>query len=137
MTNFSNPAVKAAFDSFPVPARKQLLKLRELIFKVASTTEGVGPIEESLRWGEPAYLTPSTKAGSPIRLASKAKAPNQFAIYFICTTNLIQTFRTVFADDFTFEKNRAIVFEVGQKMPLNELALCFQSALTYHLKKGG
>jgi Domain of unknown function (DU1801) len=136
MTNFSDPAVKAVFDSFPLPARKELLKLRELIFKVASATEGVGAIEESLKWGEPAYSTLSTKAGSPIRLAWKAKAPNQFAIYFICTTNLVRTFRTVFADDFTFEKNRAIIFELGQKMPMNELALCFQSGLTYHLRKG-
>jgi hypothetical protein len=68
---------------------------------------------------------------------NKAKAPNQFAIYFICTTNLVQTFRTVFADDFCFEKNRGIIFELGQKMPMNKLALCFQSALTYHLRKGG
>ncbi len=137
MINFSDSAVKAVFDSFPLPVRKELLKLRELIFKVASATEGVGTIEESLKWGEPAYSTPSTKAGSPIRLAWKSKAPNQFAIYFICTTSLVETFRTVFADDFTFEKNRAIVFELGQKMPINELALCFQSALTYHLRKGG
>jgi hypothetical protein len=31
------------------------LALRELVLQVAATTEGVGELEESLKWGEPAY----------------------------------------------------------------------------------
>jgi hypothetical protein len=137
MTKLTNPSVKAVYESYPPAVRKQLLKLRELIFEVANASALIGPIEESLKWGEPAYATSVTKSGSPIRLAWKAKTPNQFAIYFICTTNLVQTFRTIFPNDFVFEKNRAIVFQLGQSLPMDELALCFESALTYHARKSG
>jgi hypothetical protein len=87
---------------------------------------------ESLKWSEPAYSTNITKSGSPIRLGWKAKNPDQFAMYFICTTHLVKSFRTAFGDDFRFEKNRAILFELGQKLPEAELSLCIKAALTYH-----
>jgi hypothetical protein len=34
-----------------------LLVLREVIFDTVSEIEGVGKLEEALRWGEPSYLT--------------------------------------------------------------------------------
>ena len=56
-------AAAAVFASYPPALRKKLTALRTLIFDVAKKTEGVGALEETLRWNEPAYLTPS-KAGS-------------------------------------------------------------------------
>ena len=35
--------------------------LRQLIFETAAATEVVGELEETLKWGEPSYLTPKTK----------------------------------------------------------------------------
>ncbi len=128
----TDPHVLSAFNAFPKEIKAELLKLRAIILKVASETPGVGPLDESLKWGEPAYSTNVTKTGSPIRLGWKAKNPSQFAVYFICTTNLIESFRAAFGDDFRFEKNRAIVFNLGQAVPEAELSLCIRAALTYH-----
>ncbi len=72
-----------------------------MIFDVAASTEGVGAIEETLKWGEPAYLTTASKSGSTIRMDWKGKKPNQFAMYFNCKTTLVETFRTMFpANDY-------------------------------------
>jgi hypothetical protein len=131
-TAFSDTAVAAVFSGFPAPIRQQLLMLRKLILDTAAATEGVGPIEECLKWGEPAYLTAVTKSGSTIRLGWNKKVPQQYAMYFNCKTNLIESFRTAFANDFKFAGNRALIFELGKTLPLEPLRLCVRSALTYH-----
>jgi Domain of unknown function (DU1801) len=134
MTPFVPPDVAATFNAYPPNVRPKLLALRELIFQTAAATEGVGDIEESLKWGEPAYRS-SNQSGSTIRIDWKKKRPDQYAIYFNCQTSLVETFRTLFPQDFQFEGNRALVFAVGDKVPGDALSVCVAAALTYHLRK--
>ena len=128
----SNPKVKDIFDNYPKPVQKQLLSLRELVLSVASEIDGLEKIEETLKWGEPSYLT---KYGSTVRMDWKEKNPEQFAVYFKCTSNLVPTFKTIYKDKFKFEGNRAIVFKLNDKMPETELKHCISMALTYHKVK--
>jgi hypothetical protein len=51
MRSLQNPAVKEAFDAFPVEIRRKFLVLRKLILDVALATKGVGAIEETVKWG--------------------------------------------------------------------------------------
>jgi len=131
---FSSAEVAAKFDAYPPHVRLKLLALRELIFQTAARTEGAGEIEESLKWGEPAYVTRS-KSGSTVRIDWKKKHPDQYAMYFNCQTNLVDTFRILFPNDFKFEGNRALVFGLEDKLPKDSLAMCVAASLTYHLKK--
>ena len=135
MTPFTDKAVAAAFDAYPPEARSKLMALRELIFKTAAATDGVGELDETLKWGEPAYLTSRTRSGSTIRIAWKKSAPTQYAMYFNCQTDLVETFRTLFPSDFRFEGNRAIVFDIDARVPTAPLVFCIAAALTYHLRK--
>ena len=65
MTNDPMPAdVAAVFSGFPERVRRRLLEVRDLIFETAADIEGVGPLTETLKWGEPAYLTRATGSGS-------------------------------------------------------------------------
>ena len=137
MYPFQNAAVADVFGGYPAPARRKLLALRELIFKTAADTEGAGPLEETLKWGEPAYLTTQTKSGSTVRIAWKPARPQHYAVYFNCQTRLVDTFRTIFPRDFQFEGNRAIVFAVADRLPTQEAAWCIAAALTYHRKASG
>ena len=50
----------------PSPVRARLLDIRALIYSVATKTGGVGPLTETLKWGEPAYLTEASKSGTTI-----------------------------------------------------------------------
>lgn len=135
MRRFQNPAVKQVFDAYPPSMRKKLLALRELIFEVAAVTDGVGRLQETLKWSEPAYVTVETKSGSTIRIDSKEATPTQYAIYFHCQTNLVETFRQRFAGQLLFEGNRAIVFKEEDELPIEHVAWCIAAALTYHLRK--
>jgi hypothetical protein len=62
------------------------LALRRLILDTARTTDGAGRIEETLKWGQPSYLTPETKSGSTVRIDHVDG--KQYAIYFHCQTDL-------------------------------------------------
>jgi hypothetical protein len=129
----TNPEVEAVFVSYPDAVKEKVLHLRELILKTAEETDGIDSLEETLKWGEPSYLT---KHGSTVRVAWKAKTPDQYAVYFKCTSKLVPTFREVFCDAFAYEDNRAIIFNIADGAA-DEQALksCIKAALTYHRVK--
>ncbi len=137
MWPFKNPDVARVFEAYPAGIRRKLLAVRELIFTTAATTDGVGELEETLKWGEPAYVTSKSKSGSTVRIDRRKSNPAQYAMYFNCNTNLIETFRSLFPDDFSFEGNRAIVFDQAAPIPKNALGFCIAAAFTYHRKKAG
>jgi len=133
--SIKNPEVAAVFKSYPQKIRTKLMFLRQLILETAAAIEGVGEIEETLKWGEPSYLTPKTKSGSTIRIDWKKSQEEQYAMYFKCTANLIPVFRERYTRKFRFEGNRSIVFNIDEEIPIKELKSCIALALTYHRNK--
>lgn len=129
------PTVADAFARYPEAVRRRLLDLRALVLDTAATTEGVGEIQEALRWGEPSYLTHAPKSGSTVRLSSVRGTDDQYGIYFNCQTTLVETFRQMYPDRFSFSGNRAITFYVDDPVPKDELRHCIALALCYHLDK--
>jgi len=130
--------VAAVFDGYPARLKSRLLRLRDLIFETASQTEGVGELEETMKWGQPSYLTAKTKSGSTIRIDRLRSADgkhDQYALFFHCQTTLADTFRELYPDEFRIERNRAIVFDADDEIPEAALRHCIALALTYHLNK--
>ncbi len=128
----SNPQVDNVFANYPEHIRTKLLDLRELILHTAEELEDVSKIEETLKWGEPSYLT---KNGSTLRIDWKSKKPDQYAMYFKCTSRLVETFRSIFKTTFKYEGNRAIVFNLDDEIPVQELKECIKATLIYHKVK--
>ncbi len=126
------PPIAAVFESYPPQARKRLLAVRRLIFATAADLEEVGQLTETLKWGQPAYLTEESKSGSTIRLGWSASKPDDCVLYFICSTTLVSDFRSRF-EDLRFEGNRALLLSLKDPLPEKPLRSCIESALTYHL----
>ena len=131
MTCRTESGTRAVFDDYPPKARARLLQLRTLILSTARSIDGVGPLTETLKWGEPAYLTEASRSGSTIRIGWKERSPDKVAVYLNCRTTLIDSFRTRFPD-LEFEGNRAILLDIGCALPKVELRECLAAALTYH-----
>jgi hypothetical protein len=127
-------AVDAVFDAYPKPVKARLLALRRLILDTAKTTRGVGALEETLKWGQPSYLTRETKSGSTIRIDQVKPEPGQYAVYFHCQTNLVETFRELYPQ-LRYGGNRSILLDAQDKLPEAALRHCVALALTYHLGK--
>jgi len=128
------PAVAAAIDAYAEPARTKLRALRKLILDTARTTDGVGAIEETLKWGQPSYLTTETGSGSTIRIDRVKPADDQVALFFHCQTDLVATFRERYPE-LSYSGNRAILLDATRKLPEAKLRHCIALALTYHLRK--
>ena len=129
--------VTAAFAAFPEHVRARLLEARDLIFATAADIGGVGPLKETLKWGEPAYLTEATGSGSTIRLGRSRSSERECAVLFNCRTTLVDDFRMQFPDAFAYEKNRAILLDAREPLPKAPLSVCLGMALTYHRRRQG
>lgn len=128
----THPNVTEVFEGYPKEIKPKMLHLRELVLSAASEMNGLEILEETLKWGEPSYLA---KHGSTVRMDWKEKKPDQYAIYFKCTSKLVPTFKAIYKDIFQFEGDRAIVFKLDEKIPEAELKHCISMALSYHKVK--
>ncbi|GAA3602280.1 DUF1801 domain-containing protein [Flavivirga amylovorans] len=128
----TDPRVESIFNNYPDSVRKKMTNLRELIVETANDIEGVTHLEETLKWGEPSYLT---KKGSTIRINWSSKNPDQYAMYFQCTSRLVSTFRTVYKNTLDFEGKRAIILQLHKELPKEPLKNCIAVALIYHKVK--
>jgi hypothetical protein len=136
---FADPAVAAVFDAYPKRTKAKLLALRKLILETAAGTPGVGALDETLKWGQPSYLTNQTRSGSTIRIDRVKPAPGddreRYALYVHCQTTLVSTFRALYRDALTFGGNRSILMDADAPLPKEALRHCIALALTYH--RGG
>jgi len=128
----TNPEVEMVFNSYSDLVRQKLLNLRRIIIETADEIDEITKLEETLKWGEPSYLV---KDGSTLRIDWKEKKPDQYAMYFKCTSKLVPTFKAIYQDIFEFEENRAIIFKMNEEIPEAKLKNCIRLALTYHKVK--
>ncbi len=132
---FVDKAVEEVFNAQPPKIRSKLLALRQLIFDVASGIEGVGSLEEALRWGQASYLTRETGSGSTIRIDGVRNVPGKIAMYLHCQSGLVDEIKNHYKNQLTFEGKRAIILDVAEELPVPELRHCISLALTHHLRK--
>lgn len=109
--------LRSLSSAFRKPVRRRLLAVRSFIFTTAAQTPGARPLTETLKWGEPAYLTQANGSGSTIRLGQVKSAPRHAAILLNCRTSLVETFRDQFPDEFAYDKYRAMLLDTGGALP--------------------
>src|SRR5882724_10509672 len=134
MKSFVDKDVASVFQSYPAAVRRKLMALRELVFDIARTTEGVGRLTETLKWSQPSYLTQESGSGSTVRI-DRLKRGDGYAIYFHCQSGLVDQFRRIYPDTFRYEGKRAILFGRSERVPMRALGHCIGLALTHHARK--
>lgn len=134
-TTINDKQIAAVFDRYPQEVRTQLLALREVILETAAETEGVGRLEEALRWGEPSYLTSESGSGTTIRISTVRDEARKYAMYVNCQTTLVDTYRQIYPDLFEYVGSRAVVFDIDKEFPQDALRHCIALALRYKLDK--
>ena len=123
------------YDRYPAPVRMRLLALRELILRTAAATEGVGPLEETLKWGQPSFQTLQSGSGSTIRIDARRGDPAHYALYVHCQSGLMDEFRALYGDLLRLEGDRAVILGIDQEPPVEALGHCITLALTHHRRK--
>ena len=124
------PDVAAAFQAMPAEARAPALALRALVFETAAGAGMCAP-EETLKWGEPAYLP--GPSGTTVRIgADRARPGCKLLVH--CGTRLVEDWRTRFGERLSFEGNRAILVGADHDLDRPVLATCIADAFFYHAR---
>ena len=129
MTLTTDPAFTEKLATYPATIAAQMRELRELVHTVAGTLPSVSTLHETLKWGEPAFVT---KHGSTLRMDWKPKRPDRYALYFSCSSELVPTFRVVYGEELRLEGNRALLLDPDRPLPLAPVRECIRMALEYH-----
>ena len=132
---FSEKKVKAVFDAYPKQLRTKLDKVRDIIFEVATETEGIGPVEETLKWGQPSYLTCETNSGTTVRIDRLGWEKDKYALFVHCQSGVLDQFRAAFGKEFDYDGNRGIILNAKDELPEEAVRHFIWLALTYHLRK--
>lgn len=133
--SFSDGNVARVFAAYPAHIRARLMTLRAIIVDTAARLDCVGPLEETLKWGQPSYLTAASRSGSTIRIDRVKSDDSRVAMYFHCQTDLVATFRELYPTQMEYGGNRSILFDTTAKIPEKALRHCVGLALTYHARK--
>ena len=126
------PAVSEAFARFPETARARLLAARAQVFAAATDDPRVGELTETLKWGEPAYLTEATGSGSTLRLGL-AGEPARAALLVNCRTGLVEEMRARYGDLFSYAGTRGVL--LSDASPPEAVRHCAVLALTWHARR--
>jgi hypothetical protein len=107
-------------------------KLRELIFTAAAEQAIIGPLEESIKWGEASFTPIRKNVGSSVRIQPRKNG--DVALMFICTTGLVERCAENYPGVFKTEGKRALVFARDKAIPEAETKHAIAMALTHKLK---
>lgn len=130
----SPPDVAAVLETCPASARAYAADLRALILDKAARLPDVGPLTETLKWGQPAFLTEKTKSGTTLRLGW-AETGASISLYVHCQTSLVAEWSARYGDELTFVGNREVSIPTDAPLPRAALKHCVAMALTYHSRK--
>ncbi len=123
-----SPEVDVLITKYPKSVNKRYKEFKSLLVEIAEKSPDVKKVTEEIKWGEPSYRS---NIGSPVRFGWSKKRPDQFGIYFICSTNLVETFRRVYPGFFQVDGNRGLIFAPDKPLKAEPLVHCLKMALRY------
>lgn len=117
---------------WPEAAQLRLQAMRALFYDVADTAK-IGPLDESLKWGQPAWRPRRARMGSTVRLNWSEAAPRSLMAYVDCKTDLATQLHSRFPH-FPNDGRRALRFDLGHADTDAAWQLAFLT-FTYHRSK--
>lgn len=126
--------VAAAFRAMPEQARVPLLAVRGILLDAAAADPRIGPLTETLKWGEPAYLTAATGSGSTVRLGV-SRSDARPALFVNCRTSLAADIAELHGATFGYQAARAVLLPTDIAAHADAIRHAVTLALTYHLRR--
>ena len=131
VTEYANQKVAAAYAAFPQDSLAIAIALRELVLETARTMPEVGPVTESLKWGQPSYVV---KKGTALRIA--VPKGGGCGLYAHCQSGVIAHYAATVAGPDKIDGTRGVIFQTVDDVVPERLRLLIRHALTYHKAKG-
>ena len=116
------------------PAQEALWTCRALFHDIAREND-VGPLDESLKWGQPSWRPVRPRTGSTIRMGWTDSQPDQLALFVDCKTDLAARMRDIYPDLPRNDGRREIGLSLKAPLPEQALAHLAEMTFTYHRAK--
>ncbi|APX11725.1 hypothetical protein [Tateyamaria omphalii] len=123
-------------ESWPQSAQSHFLRTRTLVHDVA-TSEDVGPLDESLKWGQPSWRPKRARTGSTLRLDWSPATPDRLLAFVDCKTDLAAQMDHRFPGQFHNDGRRALGFDTTHPLDKDAVWQLARLTLTYHRSKRG
>jgi len=120
--------------SWSEPARDALWACRNLFHDTAEQAE-IGPLDESLKWGQPAWRPRAPRTGSTLRMGWSAGQPQQLMLFVDCKTDLAARMRDIYPDVGENDGRRRIALDLEGPLPEQAIAHLAQMTFCYHLSR--
>ncbi|MGH1329830.1 MAG: DUF1801 domain-containing protein [Paracoccaceae bacterium] len=126
--------VLAAYGQIAPDARAVLLDIRALILEITKDHAQIGPVQEALKWGQPAYQPQRARIGSTLRLWVD-KDDGRPTLFINCQSDLMAQIREIYPSQFRYTGARAVALFGGLGGVREEVAHIILMVLTYHIRK--
>ncbi|MGJ5618676.1 hypothetical protein [Sulfitobacter sp. MF3-043] len=117
------------------PAQRTLWQCRAMFHGVAEKA-GAGPLDETLKWGQPSWRPMKPRTGSTLRIDWTPKFPNRLSLYVDCKTDLAARMQTLYPDLPENDGQRHLAVALDVPLPEHAIAHLAEMTFTYHRAKG-
>lgn len=128
------PDIFDTIQHWPDTVQTRLTEMRTLFHEVARKAE-IGPLEESLKWGQPAWRPRKPRTGSTLRMGWTPAQPDRIALFVDCKTDLAARFGAVFPDTCHNDGRRELSFDLATGLHAEALWHLAHATFTYHRAK--
>ena len=122
--------VLARIADWPVPVCDVFWSCRA-VFQDAAKQADVGTLEESLKWGQPAWRPARPRTGSTLRLFWTPSRATVMQVFVDCKTDLAARMQTLYPD-LCNDGRRRLEINIADALPEQGLAHLAQMTFTYH-----
>ncbi len=128
----ADPAVLETVTHWPEAAQATFWHVRTLCHSAADDAD-IGPLGESLKWGQPAWRPTRPRTGSTLRASWAPGVADRLMLYVDCKTDLAQRAQTLYPDAFDNDGRRALGVSLSAPLPEDAIAHLAQMTFTYHV----
>ncbi|MEP5732549.1 MAG: hypothetical protein ABJL67_24625 [Sulfitobacter sp.] len=116
------------------PAQQAVWICRTLFHQI-STERDIGPLDETLKWGQPSWRPVRPRTGSTLRMGWRQADADHLAFFVDCKTNLAAQMQDIYPDVFQNDGKRALLLPLSRPFAEQAVAHLAELTFTYHQRK--
>ena len=129
------PAPLTAYVATWSAAAQDHLWACRTLFHIIAAEADTGPLDETLKWGQPSWRPQKPRTGATLRMDWAAKTPNRLSFYVDCKTDLAARMRDIYPDLPVNDGQRHLGIDLAQPLPEQALSHLAEMTFTYHRAK--
>lgn len=126
------PLFADQIQHWPAPAQ-HAFRACHALFHASAKALDVGPLDETLKWGQAAWRPKAPRIGVTLRLHWRMDDPDRIGVFMDCKTDLAARMQTLYPGLPANDGRRHIAVDLNAPLPDAALSHLAEMAFGYHL----